>query len=82
MKLNKKEWSALFAAMDFISSNSDGSDDIDNFHAINEGLQSIIEKQRRENTQAGVRAVYKKYGLTMNEVKEYRSSQTTGPDGQ
>lgn len=48
MHITKKEYSAIFSAIDFISTNSDGADDYSHYEEMQDGLRSVCEKYKKD----------------------------------
>ena len=49
MYITHKEFDAIYSAIDFISSNSDGADDDKYPHDILDGLRSVCVKYRKQH---------------------------------
>jgi hypothetical protein len=69
MYVNEKEFDAVHAAIDFITSHSDGADDDKYPHDIIEGLQSLFHKIKNDRERKHFKYLVKKELVKLRAVK-------------
>ncbi|HRI01828.1 MAG TPA: hypothetical protein PK006_12305 [Saprospiraceae bacterium] len=69
MYANEKEFDAVHAAIDFITSQSDGADDDKYPHDVIEGLRSLFDKIKKDREQKHFKYLVNKELVKLRAVK-------------